>query len=187
MKLIPQAHRRAGFSLLEIIIAVSILAILAGVMTMRSGSMLEKSRATQVVSTIDAVKSAAVLYQTDTGLLAREYAGYAANQRHLSGTQTTAGWSGPYLDAPFSTTGNPWGGLTHLYNSTTAGGHAGFDTDADGTIDVAGPGNMLYMNRVTEEAAQRIDDTIDKGIGSDWATGGRVMFSNGILRVLIHY
>ncbi len=184
------SSRRSGFSLLEIIVAVSVLAILAGVVTMRSGALIEKGRAQNVIQTIDALRNACAQYQTDTGQLAFEYAGYPVASRRLSGTQTLAGWAGPYIDAPFTTTGNPWGGITHLYGTVTANGWiSGFDVDADGTDDVTGPGNMLYLTLVTASAAQRIDQVIDKGMGADWRTAGRVRYDAAAQRllVLVHY
>ena len=181
---------KSGFSLLEIIIAVSVLAILAGVMTLRSGTLIEKGKVANALETIDVLKKACVMYHTDTGLFANEYAGYTAPNRKLSGTQTISGWAGPYIESPLPVNANPWAGTTHLYNVVTANGWiAGFDVDGDGTNDVTGKGNMVYFAKVEESAAKRINDALDKSVPGTWGTTGKVRYvsASKLLLVLVHW
>ena len=181
---------RAGFSLLEIVIAISVLAIIAGVVGLRSGSVIEKSKATNALQMIDTLKSASIMYHTDTGQFAREYAGYGASARNLTATQSVAGWAGPYIENQLPVNANPWGGTTHLYNTVTAGNWIpGFDFDGDGTLDVTGAGNMVYMQRADEAAAQAVDAAIDKSTPGNWNETGRVRYvsSGQRLLVLVHW
>ena len=181
---------KSGFSLLEIVIAISVLAIIAGVMTLRSGSLIEKGRVTNAIETIDVLKKACVMYHVDTGTYAREYGGSSLANRRLSGTQTVNGWSGPYIDGQLPVNANPWAGTTRVYNTVTANGWIpGFDVDGDGNNDVTGDGNMVYMSRVDASSAQKINDAIDKTTPGNWDESGRVRYVSGseLLLVLVNY
>ena len=140
---------------------------------------------------VDTLKTACALYHADVGNYPREYTNYAANNRQLSGAQTSAGWAGPYLEAPLAHNNhNPYGQL-HLYNTVTANGWIpGFDLDGDGNVDVTGSGNMLYLASVPAEAAKILDDTFYEGIRrGNWQDTGRVRYQPGSRRVqvLIYY
>lgn len=185
-----KSSSKSGFSLLEIVIAISVLAIIAGVMTLRSGSLIEKGRVTNALETIDTLKKACVMYHLDTGTFAREFGGAGLNARRLSGTQTVNGWSGPYIDGQLPVNANPWAGTTRVYNTVNANGWIpGFDVDGNGTNEVTTAGNMVYMSRVDESSAQRIDDHIDKTTPGNWNETGRVRYlsGNSLLLVLVHY
>jgi hypothetical protein len=89
-------------------IAVSVIAILAGVISLRSGSVIDSARATKVV---DLASS----YHADTGTYAIEYAGSSIDNRTLSGTQSISGWNGPDIEAPLSVAGtNAYGGSINI-------------------------------------------------------------------------
>ena len=187
---VPHSSHRSGFSLLEIVIAISVLAIIAGVMTLRSGSVIEKGRVANALETIDTLKKACVMHHVDTGVFPREYGGFSIQNRMLSGTQPQTGWSGPYIDGQLPVNANPWAGTTRVYNTVTANGWVpGFDVDGDGTNDVTGAGNMVYMTRVTDSAAQSVNDSIDKTTPGAWADSGRVRYlpASQTLLVLVHY
>ena len=190
MKRIPQDNRRAGFSLMEIIVAVSILSILAATLALRAGGMIDKGKNGKVIQLISALKTACEMHHADTGSFAREYSGYAPKHRKLSAKQTQTGWDGPYLEAPLTHKQNPYNGSTHLYNSVTANSWlTGFDVDGDGTDDVTSQGNMLWMSNVPAAAAESINDSFDAGIGGNWSATGRVRYneSNKHLYVLLYY
>lgn len=177
---------RSGFSLLEIVIAISVLAILAGVMTLRSGTVIEKGKVQSALETVDVLKKASVMFNADTGRYAREYAGQGVNNRHLSGAQTFNGWSGPYIESQLPVNANPWGGTTHLYNSVTVGNWIpGFDVDGDGNLDVTSAGNMVYMARCEETAAQKIDAVLDKTTPGNWNETGKVRYVSAGQRLLV--
>jgi prepilin-type N-terminal cleavage/methylation domain-containing protein len=187
---LPHKSRASGFTLLEIIVAVSILVVLAGVIAYRSGGLVETSKSAKAVQLVGALKNACAAYQADIGSLPYEYAGYSAAYRQLSATQTMAGWKGPYIESPFTTTGtNPWGGTAHLYNTVTANSWiTGFDTDGDGTNDVTAQGNMLYLYGLNSAQAQTLDAALDRGVPGTWTDTGKVRFvSNSFVLILIHW
>ncbi|MFT7679018.1 MAG: general secretion pathway protein G [Planctomycetota bacterium] len=180
----------SGFSLIELVITMTILSILVGVVSFRSSAVVGRSKVSKISSLVDTLKTACTLHHIDTGSYAVEYTGYAANNRKLTGTQSTAGWSGPYLETPLSHNNhNPYGQL-NLYNTVTANGWInGFDLDGDGTDDVTGAANMLHLADMPAEAAETLNDTFDRGIDGDWQDTGRVRYDSGTKRafVLIYY
>lgn len=182
----PQAKPNAGFSLIELVITMTILSILVGVVSFRSGAAVEGSKVSQVCSLVDTLRSACTLHHVDTGTYAKEYTGYAASNRELTGTQSTAGWAGPYLETPLAHDNhNPYGQL-HLYNSVTANGWiTGFDLDGDGSNDVTGSANMLYLDNVPAKAAERLNETFDRNVIGDWHNSGRVRYDASSGRVLV--
>jgi general secretion pathway protein G len=179
---------RAGFSLIEIVVAISIIATLVGVVAFRSGNAIQRGQASRLVQLVKNIEKAALVHYSDTGAYAREYQlPQSGTNRQLSATQTATGWSGPYIERPFAQDDtNPFG-TTHLYSLlNTNNWIQGFDTDGDGTIDLSGDGNMLYFSGVTEEVAQSIDNAFDSGLPGDWFTTGRVVYQAGSSRLLVY-
>ncbi len=175
----PKAQ--AGFSLLELIITLSLISILIGVVGFRSSSVLEKGKVSAILQMTRALTTACALYQSDTGLLPVEYPGSSSSDfRDLSSIQTSAGWAGPYIDKPLAhQTSNPYGNL-RLYNRVNVNGWIpGFDVDGDGNIDVATSGNMMWLDKITEEVASTIDRQMDSGVPGDWATTGNFRWDIG--------
>ena len=187
----------AGFSLLEVVVVISVLVAMAAVLVPSLGSVMESSKVAEVASLTDALKSACTIHYMDTSRFPYEYTGarYSAAQYHgLSKEQTYAGWKGPYLEEPLGAGHHPWKGSLHLYNLLLVNGLAGWDLDLDGTYELTTQENtcVLWMNRVPEEAAEDIDDALDKGdLGSGvyWKTAGRVQWASpggGTLWVMIY-
>lgn len=176
----PAPTVRSGFSLLEIVVAVAILATLVGVVAMNAGGAVERGKTGKVTQLVDNLRTACAAHHVDTGSYAYEYSGYATAYRKLSGTQTTTGWRGPYIESPLTAAQNPFGGSIHLYNTVTANGWlTGFDCDGDGTEEVTGSANMLWLSGVPSAAAQAIDNAFDSGIGGTWSNSGRVRYTSG--------
>lgn len=181
--------RSLGFSLLEIVIAVAVIAMIAGVVVMRSRSVLDKGRSTKVIQLVDMLKKSCITYHSDTGQLPWEYSGYDAANRKLSGTQTTAGWQGPYLEAPLASSQNPYGGSLHMYATPAVNGNTGFDTDGDATNDVTANACTLWMSGVTQANAQAIDTAIDGTLAGTWSSAGKVKWdsTNSYLFILLYW
>jgi len=178
-----------GFSLLEIVIALAVIAMIVGVVAVRSGGVINKGRTTRVITLCDTLKKASAQYHADTNQMPWEYQGYAADNRKLSGTQSIAGWQGPYMESPLTTAMNPTGGGIHMYAVANVNGSAGFDTDGDGTNDVTGAGCTLWMSGIPQTDAQAIDAAFDRGIAGNWYDTGRVKWSssNNYCWVLVYF
>jgi prepilin-type N-terminal cleavage/methylation domain-containing protein len=169
---------RTGFSLIELVVTMTLLAILIGVVSLRSGGVAEESRVAKIVSLIDTLKGACAMYHADTGQLAHEYTNYAESHRDLSAQQAADEWGGPYLDGPLSNyQSNPFGGL-HVYDNPKVNGWIpGFDVDGDGAVDVATAANMLWLDNIEEEYAARIDGAFDGSVAGEWSETGMVRWS----------
>lgn len=183
--------KQAGFSLIELIVAITILSILAAAFTPYFSGMGERGRVAKALQLAETMKLACATYYLDTGTFAHEYAGYGATNRKLSAKQTSSKWKGPYIESPLvhgST--NPFGGTVHLYNTVTANGWInGFDIDADGKLDVKKEGNMLYLSGVPESAAISIDESLDgEQLAGTWHKKGHVRYDQGkrSLFILVH-
>ena len=184
------SHRRTrgGFSLLEIIIAMSIIAILVGVVGFRSGSAIQRGHASRLTQFIKGMEKACAAHYADTGRHAREYEiSFAASNRMLSTEQPTNGWQGPYIERPFANNDtNPFG-VARIYNAFNANSWiTGFDMDGDGTADQTGTGSMLYLTNVPEEVVEKLDASFDGGIPGDWKATGRVIWQDTSNRVLVY-
>jgi prepilin-type N-terminal cleavage/methylation domain-containing protein len=171
-------RRNAGFSLLEIVIALAVIAMIVGVVAIRSGGVINKGKATRVVQLIDTLKKAAAQYHADTNRFAIERMNGNLANRDLSGTQTVAGWQGPYLESPLTAGMHPSSGTMHLFDTSVVNGNTGFDIDGNGVLDVTDSCNTLWLNNVTQVDAQAIDTVFDKGIAGNWYDSGRVKWNS---------
>ena len=186
---------RAGFSLIELVITMTIMAILVGVVSMRSGTLTNKAQASKIATTADAYKKACEMYFSDTGQNAVEYSDHTGATHHrLSQNPTTiTGWNGPYVERPISTAENPMKTTVHLYQNIWYANGNGFDINGDGTADVANgaAGNTLCFWGITETLGQAVDAMIDgtpAAVGTGWQDRGRVEWQAGnLLSILIRY
>ena len=95
-----------GYTLTEIIVAVAVIAILAGAMTPLIFKQIERSRAARARQDLGAVKAAFIQYRADTQYWPCGWDASASN--NVKGAFTTFwclyqddhrhGWDGPYLD-----------------------------------------------------------------------------------------
>ena len=112
---------KKGFTLLELLIVITILAVLAGAMIPLFKSSKSDAQDAKAKADLDAIKSAAVMYKYDTTKWPQ--VGSAGNTTCLvnnNGTNcpdnVTGGWKGPYL----TNWGNdPWSNPYQIY--ATAG------------------------------------------------------------------
>ena len=99
------ARRRAGYSLMEILVAVAIIAVLATLVAPRLFGQLDRSRVTAAEAQIDMLETALDSMRLDIGR-------YPTDEEGLQLLRTpsqsvTNMWYGPYLDENLPT--DPWG------------------------------------------------------------------------------
>jgi len=175
--------------LLEIVISLAVIAMIVGVVAVRSSGVINKGKASRVIQLVDTLKKASAQYHADTNALPWEYSGSSAVNRKLSGTQTLTGWQGPYMESPITSAMSPSGRTLHMYATPTANGNAGFDTDGDGVNDVTANACCLWLSGITQADAQVIDAAFDKGLPGNWYETGRVKWksSNSYCWVLVYW
>lgn len=185
----PRRRPSSGFSLLEIVIALAVIAMIVGVVAIRSGGVINKGKTSRVIQLVDTLKKASALYHSDTNQMPWEYAASTAVNRKLSGTQAIAGWQGPYIESPLTTSMNPTNGSINMYAAVNVQGNAGFDLDGDATDDVTTAGCTLWMSGITQADAQAIDAAFDRGIPGTWSDSGRVKWnsSNNYCWILVYF
>ncbi len=177
--------RKGGFSLIELVIAMAILAILVGVVSMRSGSLLDRSKVTKITQAVDALKTAVVLYHTDTG--AYTYHTTGSNRRLVA--STVSGWDGPYIDDGDLGRNNPFGIMYIDNNHDGFGRVSGWDLDGDGTEETTGNCNVVLLTGIDADMAQKLDQHYDNGMSGSgaatWDAVGRFQYvasnSSGVI------
>jgi len=177
-----------GFSLIEVIVAVSILVILAGIAIPAVSSQVEKAKVGKLISLVDTLRQACEQYKVDTNAYAIEYSGdtYTAAVYHrLSLSSTVNGWDGPYIDHPITVADNPFNSTIYMYSSLTSVPDGGFDINGSGGLTHQGPGNYIRVYGLTENTAQRLNDSFDGDIPGNWQVSGRVKYSGNVLYVYL--
>ena len=90
----PRRRRRAGFTLIEIMLVVVIIGILAGVAAVRFGGQVGKGQTNACKASLHAIAMALSLYELDNGSFPTSLQGLLASQGN------TPHWDGPYLEDP---------------------------------------------------------------------------------------
>ena len=127
----PQPRRRpirrdGGFSLIELLVVLGILAMLAGFVGPKVVGYFSRAKAQTAVTQIEGLRAALDLYLLDTGRYPSAREGLAAL---VDPPQGVANWRGPYLQDT-AVPMDPWGNA-YLY-STQSGRPAIVSLGADG-------------------------------------------------------
>ena len=97
-------NREDGFTLVELLVVLLILALLAALVGPRVVGYMSQSKAKTAVIQLSAYKTALELYHLDVGRYPDAAQGLGALMAAPAGAQ---GWAGPYLDRPVAA--DPWG------------------------------------------------------------------------------
>jgi len=111
--------RARGFTLLELLVVVAIIALLVGYVAPRYFSQVGKSEIGLARAQIDSVEKALDQYRLDTGHYPSTEQGLAALQARPANEQK---WSGPYMRKAIPP--DPWG---QPYRYQSPGSHGEFD------------------------------------------------------------
>jgi general secretion pathway protein G len=182
--------RAKGFTLLELIVVIAILALLAGILTPIAKSAIDDARGAKISAVVDALSKASQKYYVDTNAVAREYSNSTAtaDRRLTLQPAGVTGWKGPYLDKPLRDADNPFGAPIRLLddlNQATPGA-AGFDLLGTGTPNHTGTGAAVQIDAVPQNIAQIVNDTLDRGVPGDWMTTGSIEYDATAQRLWVY-
>jgi general secretion pathway protein G len=127
----PATHRHSGFTLVELLLVLTILAILAGIVLPKMTGSTERARVTAALTQVSTFGTALGVYEVDNGSYPRGREGLQALMQKPRDAQN---WHGPYMEKDIPL--DPWG---HPYVYECPGKHnpSGYDlyaTGPDGTV-----------------------------------------------------
>ena len=129
--------RRRGFTLVELILVIAIIAILAGAMVPLISSSRKDAREAKVRADLDSVKTAAVMLHSDTS---KWPPGGTAGDGLLIASGIVD-WNGPYVD---SWGRDPWNTTYAIFNSSGNNSQYAFSYGPNATNESLA-GDDLYV------------------------------------------
>ncbi len=136
----PKPHPTSGFSLIELLVVLAIMALLAGLVAPKVIGYLGRAKAQTATSQIEGLRGALDLYLLDVGRYPETRAGLGAL---LSDDGRSPGWNGPYLREP-AVPADPWGNA-YGYELTKVGEPLVFSLGSDGAP--GGEGDAADLGR----------------------------------------
>ncbi len=165
--------RRAGFTLIEIIVAIAIIVTLTAIITPNLGSALDKARIEKAAKILEAFVPAITSFkkdvQSDASLLSHLVSQPNSTDLNLCGQSYGGGatrWSGPYVERIITGNGLPIG-IGTLQNPLRRDPPATKGSGAAGVI-------LMEVTGVTEDDAKSLNAIVD---GDNSSTSGTVRWS----------
>jgi general secretion pathway protein G len=124
----PKRAGRDAFTLVELILVMTILAILAGIVLPKITGRTEQARVTKAKQEIANFSTALGAYEVDTGSYPKGRNGLQALIQKPSGAQN---WHGPYLENVSAAPLDPWGN-PYIYECPGKHNPSGFDLSSMG-------------------------------------------------------
>lgn len=112
-------NRKAGFTLVEVLIVLAIISLIVGLVAPRVLGYLASSRVKSTHVQIDSFKSALELYYLDAGRYPTTAEGLTAL---VAAPPNATGWAGPYLRGAIPA--DPW---NNPYRYASPGQHGAYD------------------------------------------------------------
>lgn len=172
-------HKQRGFTLMEMIGVIAVIAILASMATPMIFEAIRNARVAAFVEDVNVLRTAVATYYEDTGQFPQHIPTDSRDGRKLLSSNSTArpigGWDGPYIEKEFE---NPFRENGYRSILSTANANYQFDLDGDGNIDTSGV-SVIRVDNVSDSDAKRISDILDgdgdvaSGDGA-WNKAGRV-------------
>lgn len=170
--------KQSGFTLVEMIGVMAVIAILASAAAPRVFDAIEDAKISRLVQQVQTMKTAASKFYADTGRYPIYYTPQTNHFYHslmYKDSANTAnadlqGWNGPYVDVEPEHPIKP-GALQYLINTNSAP----YICDADGDGTTEGPWLLYRFDGMSLKSMEKVSNIID-GDGStpDWGKHGLV-------------
>ena len=174
--------RHRGFTLVEMIGVLAVIAILGSVAAPKIFAAIEDAKVSAYVQQINTISSAVAKFQTDTGRWPRHNPGSNQDRRRqlmvnsLDNTNPIPGWQGPYIEKELT---------NHVAKGSNQDLFLANNNDANWACDLDGDGNpdgqfMIYRSdNVSDKVAEKISNIVDGDGGvtagnGDWKKFGKV-------------
>ncbi|MEL7311140.1 MAG: prepilin-type N-terminal cleavage/methylation domain-containing protein [Pseudomonadota bacterium] len=175
-------HKNAGFTLMEMIGVVAVIAILASMATPMIFDAIRNARVTSFVEDANVARTAVARYYEDTGNFPVHVAGSTNTAERLLLSDNTnnavSGWAGPYMEQELE---NPFNEGDYVGILSRGDANYQFDLDGDGNPDTTRV-SVLRVDGVSSTEAQRISDILDGD--ADVATGNGAWFAAGRVKLV---
>ena len=89
---------KKGFTLVELLVVIAIIAILAAVVAPNAFKAIEKSKITAIEADYRTLKTATLMYFSDTGVWPDDGANETGFVKDKANPDEIPGWNGPYVD-----------------------------------------------------------------------------------------
>lgn len=104
-----KARQNSGFTLIELVVVMTIIAILAGAVALQIVNRTKIARRTRAIQDISTIETALDLYAADNGHHPSTQQGIEALRQKPSSPPVPENWNGPYLKkSPIDPWGNPY-------------------------------------------------------------------------------
>ena len=135
--------RRRGFTLVELLLVLTILAILAGIVLPKFSGVGEKARISAAKTDIASFKTALAMFEVDQGYFPKGQNGLDALVNKPSGLGTTSHWH-KYLDAD-KVPLDPWG-RAYVYQNPGRHNTDSYDVYSQGPPSANGGTDAIIGN-----------------------------------------
>lgn len=178
----PQQNLVKGFTLVEMIGVLAVIAILGSVAAPKIFAAIEDAKVSAFVQQVNTMTTAVAKFNTDTGLWPRHIPSHAQNRYHqlmvnsLDNTNPIAGWQGPYIEKEL-TNYITKSGYQDLFLANNNDPNWACDLDGNGTVD--GQFIIYRADNISDSVAEKISNIIDGDGGvttgtGDWRKAGKV-------------
>ncbi len=150
-----------GFTLIELIVVIAIIAVLTAIIAPNAFRAIEKANCARAIAEFKALKTATLSFYSDTGTWPITSRGWVTIQNSglMNNTNNWTGWDGPYLEKNISK--HPWGGQYWLEIFNLGKGAL-----ADIVVefnDICAAGSARAACGLPLTSAQKIDTMVDDG------------------------